>query len=90
MMIPVLLPEFLGGRIVLVPRQVARIAMKFEAITHSLLKRLRRVHIQQRGEDDYRSPDAGKSSPVMPTPVHHFVAAKAIPPSDKTHLFPAD
>jgi hypothetical protein len=99
MMVPVLLPEFLGGRIVLVPRPLARTAMKFEAISHSLFKRLGRIRFfkrllgtrtQRRGEDDFRSPDAGKPSPLMPGPVHHLVAAGGIPPSDKTYLFPAD
>jgi len=99
MMIPVLLPEFLGGRIVLVPQRLARVAMKFEALSHSLLKKLSRVRFlkrlrgirsRRRDEDDPRSPDAGKPSPLMPSPVHHLVAARGIPPSDKTYLFPAD
>src|SRR5882724_11531478 len=99
MMVPVLLPEFLGGWIVRVPRPLARTAMKFEAISHSLLKKLSRVRffkrlrsgrMRRRGEDDPRSPDAGKASPLMPGPVHHLVAANGIPPSDKTYLVPAD
>jgi hypothetical protein len=99
MMIPVLLPEFLGGRSVLVPQRLARVAMKFEALSHSLLrklsrvgflKRLRGIRSRRHDEDDPRSPDAGKPSPLMPGPVHHLVAARGIPPSDKTYLFPAD
>jgi hypothetical protein len=42
--------------------------------------------------DDGRSrpPDAGKPSPLMPSPTHHLAAAKALPPSDETYLFPID
>ena len=35
-------------------------------------------------------PDAGKPVPVTPSPKHHLVAAKSLPPSDKTHVFPKD
>src|SRR5579862_631951 len=35
-------------------------------------------------------PDAGKPVPLKPCPSHHLVAAKALPPSDKTHCFPKD
>src|SRR5688572_27996514 len=33
---------------------------------------------------------AGKPVPVRPTPSHHLVAAKDLPPSDKTHSLPKD
>ncbi|SPE60935.1 hypothetical protein SBV1_560012 [Verrucomicrobia bacterium] len=33
---------------------------------------------------------AGKPVPVGPNPTHHLVAAKDLPPSDKTHSFPHD
>jgi len=33
---------------------------------------------------------AGKPVPRGPVPRHHLVAAKALPPSDKTYLFPRD
>lgn len=35
-------------------------------------------------------PDAGKPVPVHPRPRHHLVAAKWLPPSDKTDSFPQD
>ena len=35
-------------------------------------------------------PDAGKPVPVTPSPKHHLVAAKSLPPLDKTHVFPKD
>ena len=35
-------------------------------------------------------PDAGKPVPLKPCPSHHLVAAKDLPPSDKTHCFPKD
>lgn len=33
---------------------------------------------------------AGKPVPVGPKPTHHLIAAKELPPSDKTHSFPHD
>ena len=35
-------------------------------------------------------PDAGKPAPLQPRPGHHLVAANALPPSDRTFLFPKD
>ncbi len=35
-------------------------------------------------------PDAGSPVPVTGSPKHHLVAAKALPPSDKTHVYPKD
>ena len=35
-------------------------------------------------------PDAGRPAPLHPSPGHHLVAAKALPPSDRTHLLPKD
>jgi hypothetical protein len=32
----------------------------------------------------------GKPAPVTPGPVHHLVAAKEFPPSDKTHFYTKD
>jgi hypothetical protein len=34
--------------------------------------------------------EAGKPVPVGPKPTHHLVAAKDLPPSDKTHSYPRD
>ena|SRR5690348_1135231 len=34
--------------------------------------------------------EAGKPVPVGPRPRHHLVAAKDLPPSDKTHSYPHD
>src|SRR5260221_5059224 len=34
--------------------------------------------------------EAGKPGPVRPNPTHHLVAAKDLPPSDKSHSFPHD
>ena len=34
--------------------------------------------------------EAEKPVPVGPNPRHHLVAAKALPPSDKTHSYPHD
>jgi hypothetical protein len=34
--------------------------------------------------------EAGKPVPVRPNPTHHLVAAKELPPSDKTHSFRRD
>jgi hypothetical protein len=34
--------------------------------------------------------EAGKPVPVGPNPTHHLVAAKDLPPSDKTHSYPQD
>ena len=37
-----------------------------------------------------KPPFAGKPVPIRPTPRHHLVAAKELPPSEKTHCFPKD
>jgi hypothetical protein len=37
-----------------------------------------------------RTGSAGKPVPVNPTPIHHLIAAKDLPPSDKTHSWPKD
>jgi len=37
-----------------------------------------------------RPPFAGKPVPVKPSPRHHLIAAKDLPPSEKTHCFPKD
>ncbi len=34
--------------------------------------------------------EAGKPVPLRPSPIHHLVAAKDLPPSDKTHSLPMD
>jgi hypothetical protein len=34
--------------------------------------------------------EAGVPVPVRPSPTHHLIAAKELPPSDKTHSFPRD
>jgi hypothetical protein len=87
---PVTLPEFLGGRVLFVPPRVVKVALILKKIVGTLLKPFLKTSTLRRGEDDPRSPDAGKPSPLMPAPVHHLVAARGIPPSDKTYLFPAD
>lgn len=35
-------------------------------------------------------PWAGKLAPVRPRPPHHLIAARDLPPSERTHLFPRD
>jgi hypothetical protein len=34
--------------------------------------------------------EAGKPVPVGPKPIHHLIAAKDLPPADKTHSYPHD
>ena len=42
-------------------------------------------------DDDSSSwPDAGKPSPLRPSPTHHLVAANGLPPSERTYLFAKD
>ncbi len=41
-------------------------------------------------DDGHRPPDAGRAAPLRPSPGHHLVAARALPPSDHTHLLPRD
>jgi hypothetical protein len=84
------LPKFLGRRNVFLPEPVVKTAVAIKRMVGVLLGPFRRIHRRQRGEDDPRWPDAEKPAPLRPTPVHHLVAAKAIPPSDETFLFPAD
>lgn len=33
-------------------------------------------------------PPSNRFAPIKPAPDHHLVAARALPPSDTTHLFP--
>ena len=42
------------------------------------------------GDDSAGLEYAGKPVPRNPSPTHHLTAAKALPPSDKTYLFPKD
>jgi len=42
------------------------------------------------GEDSAGLEYAGKPVPRRPSPTHHLTAAKALPPADKTYLFPKD
>ena len=42
------------------------------------------------GSSAPRPPDAGKPVPLKPSPTHHLVAAKDLPPSDITHSLPKD
>jgi hypothetical protein len=41
-------------------------------------------------EGGHYLPDAGKPAPLSPSPTHHLVAARSLPPQNTTHLFPAD
>jgi len=42
------------------------------------------------GDDSPGLEGAGRLVPRKPTPPHHLVAAKALPPSDRTYLFAKD
>ncbi len=42
------------------------------------------------GSPGSRPPDAGKPSPLTPSPTHHLSAAEELPPSDKAQSFPHD
>ena len=37
-----------------------------------------------------RAPDAGQPAPLSPSPAHHLVAAKSLPPRDETRITAAD
>ena len=43
-----------------------------------------------KGGSPPRPPFAGRPVPVKPSPRHHLVAAKDLPPSEKTHCYPRD
>lgn len=48
------------------------------------------VTSRRRDDDRPGLEGAGKPVPWHPTPPHHLVAAKALPPSDRTFLYPRD
>ena len=62
---------------------LARVALFFR-------RRLDRATNSVPGEDGLRPPDAGRRSPLKPSPRHHLVAANALPPSDETYLLSKD
>lgn len=43
-----------------------------------------------KGGDDRGKQEAGRLVPLKPSPTHHLVGAKDLPPSDNTHSFPKD
>lgn len=45
---------------------------------------------KRRDDDRPGLEGAGKPVPWRPRPPHHLVAAKALPPSDRTFLYPRD
>jgi hypothetical protein len=45
--------------------------------------------LSRAGGDDGKV-EAGELVPVGPSPTHHLVGAKDLPPSDKTHSYPKD
>jgi hypothetical protein len=44
----------------------------------------------RRGRDNPGLEGAGRLVPVKPTPPHHLVAARGLPPSERTYLYPKD
>jgi hypothetical protein len=86
------LTDFVGGRLVAPQPWRLRISMSM------LLVRLSRFFRGQLSparnyppdEGDSLPPGAGRLAPLRPTPGHHLVAARALPPSETTHLLPRD
>ena|ERR1700677_982598 len=88
----VALPDILGGRAfavqpwaVKIARSIARLLWKVPR-HHGGVWRFRKPP----EEGDFRSPDSGKPAPLNPSPTHHLVAHKALPPSDHTYLLESD
>jgi hypothetical protein len=79
---------FLRGRVESLRPLVWGIVWKAQRLVQSIRMALSKT--STRSDDSSPPPYAGKPSPLMPSPTHHLMAAKALPPSDETFLFPKD
>lgn len=66
-------------------RSIVRVARAIARFLRGFWQRLSRL-----GDESAGLEYAGKPVPRKPSPTHHLVAAKALPPSDGTYLFPKD
>jgi len=81
--------DFLRGRVESLRPLVWGIVWKAQRLAQSIRMALSRTFTRP-DDDSSQRPDAGKPSPLTPSPTHHLMAAKALPPSDETYLFPKD
>jgi hypothetical protein len=81
--------EFLRGRVEGLWPLVWGIVWRAQRLAQSIRMALFNTFTQP-DDDSPRSPDAGKPSPLMPSPTHRLMAAKGLPPSDETYLLPKD
>ena len=73
-------PMLVGSKIIRAAGNVARLVRNWIAP----------VRKRRRPGDGTRPPDSGKPAPLRPSPTHHLVAMRSLPPSDRTHLLAAD
>ena len=77
-----------GWRVVRWLRVAMRVALRWTGLG---LKKCPSTTPRTPPDEDASGPFLlGKPVPVRPAPTHHLVAALALPPSDKTHLYPHD
>jgi hypothetical protein len=86
------LTDLLGSRIVVPQPWRLRISMSMVLVRLSRLFHRRRSTARNfpPDEGDSLPPEAGRLAPLSPSPDHHLVAVRALPPSDDTHLLPRD
>ena len=87
------LRDFLNGQVMHPSLIGERRARALEARMHALAH----VRFGRATRPDPRNPENGRSYPnaglpafLRPSPDHHLVAAKGLPPSDRTYLLPKD
>jgi hypothetical protein len=81
--------DFLRGRVEDFRPLVWDLVWRVQRLAQSIRTALSRTY-RRPGDDRSRPPDAGKPSPLMPSPVHHLMAARGLPSLDETYLLPKD
>jgi len=81
--------DFFRERVESVRPLVWGIVWRLQRLAQSIRMALSKTFLRP-DDDNPRSPDAGKPSPLIPSPTHHLMASKGLPPSDETYLFPKD
>jgi len=66
------------------------VARAVTGVARFLLRLLGGAPQQEPPPEGSRPPDAGKPAPVSPSPAHHLVAAKSLPPEEGTQVSPAN
>jgi hypothetical protein len=76
--------DFMRGRL-LTP---SYLDLHQKAFAFWLKQLFRRPFSRPRGDQGGLPPTSNRFAPIKPAPDHHLVAARALPPSETTHLLP--